>query len=336
MMFYVWPIFILRKESNAALLSLFKCMYTKSKAAFIMTCNRMFDNWEDIYFWTFTFKDVYEDSRVMKFWADFSNALCRKMGNMLLGVRVVEVHPGGHGLHFHALLNQRVPMWLVRRVGYRFGIGICWVEKCDRGTAFYLAKYLSKEHQLAPGARHWGTIGGFEACRVRDIEVDSILTHNVRAMQYEVSLNAFANAKAGQNPGHAFQMDYSSFRELSYLSRMFGAIDNFPGRKFALTRSTDQRTWEKEVRVVWLDGRIHQILPSQQKLLRDLINEARVAESERMRVENQRRPVKVAGGGLSGDEQMEKYRQEMKRIADLIEKDTEYRKGVVKAKQSFN
>lgn len=97
-------------------------------------------------------------------------------GGGLRGVRVIECHKE-HGVHYHALVNQRIPVWLVRRWAKRCGIGRVQVKKANSGSIDYLAKYLSKQWQQENGSfkgqTRWGTIGGFRGVKVRDVEVCS-------------------------------------------------------------------------------------------------------------------------------------------------------------------
>lgn len=158
---------------------------SKSKAAFLMTVEKMFREFDHVYFWTFTWPTCMPDWRYYYSWNAFSNELVYFMGRSLVGVRVWEVHPGAfsHGLHCHALLNRRVNIHIMRRLCRRYGLGVSWVRMADEGSGFYLAKYISKEAELSPGMRRWGTIGGMDHVRVNDIEVKSQLTRNIRWVQ---------------------------------------------------------------------------------------------------------------------------------------------------------
>lgn len=154
-------------------------LLTKSQAAFIMTAQTMFETWDKIYFWTFTFKDVWPDWWYPPAWNRFITELRNCHAGQLMGLRVVESFD--HGLHYHALLNIRVSVHLVRRIGKKYGIGWVDVRRCDEGAAFYLAKYLGKHTgTLTKGMRRWGTIGGMPKVRKNDIEVDSSFHRNMK------------------------------------------------------------------------------------------------------------------------------------------------------------
>lgn len=157
---------------------------TRSEAAFHLSCEKLFDENDNIYFWTFTFTDVLDDWIYSYRWKGFARTLCQCLyGGTLLGLRVIEPHES-HGLHYHALLNQRVWVRMVRRIGKRWGIGRVHVEKADRDTARYLAKYLRKGAFNSPvRLSKWGTVGGFKAVRVQDIIVESGFNDCVKATQ---------------------------------------------------------------------------------------------------------------------------------------------------------
>jgi len=90
------------------------------------------------------------------------------------GVKVAELHPGGHGVHFHWVLAKRVPIDKLLELGHKCGFGIINVhpEPCTEKVATYLAKYLTKGHAI-PGMKQWGGIGNFEHCKVADCEMTS-------------------------------------------------------------------------------------------------------------------------------------------------------------------
>jgi len=151
----------------------------KSHCAFQFSVNRLFDSFKKVYMWTLTWKSVMPDFRYGLLFHQFMRELNDRHGGLLMGLRVVEVHPGGHGLHYHLLLNMRVSIRLVQKIGKKYGIGHCWVTPCNRESAYYIGKYLSKESPLSKGMRRWGTIGGFKQSRVNDIQIDSTFHRNM-------------------------------------------------------------------------------------------------------------------------------------------------------------
>jgi len=155
--------------------------FTRSQAAFVFSVERLFAMGKPVYFWTFTFKRVYDETDYAWRWTSFVKAIeyahCNRRGRgRMFGLRVVEPHES-HGLHYHALLNFRLSVHIVRRVGVRFGIGRVDVIRCeDSGVGLYLAKYLAKRKEFATRIRSWGAIGGFLVCRGKDVEIDSPYT----------------------------------------------------------------------------------------------------------------------------------------------------------------
>jgi len=142
----------------------------------------LWDSSFEVYHWTFTFCEVLNDWRAMEAW----RLLLRDLHNvwpLARGIRVVEVHPGGHGLHFHVLLNRRLPVRLVRALAGRYGFGRIHVKRVKhaRRAAEYLGKYLSKPSGLRVAARRWQCILGFKGSRVNRIRVDSPTMDVVRA-----------------------------------------------------------------------------------------------------------------------------------------------------------
>jgi len=172
---------------------------SKSHMAFLFAVADMYEKWpKSVYMWTFTFEKYQPDWRAMMRWDEFKQVLCgRAFGSrhkcrypLLQGLRVVEVHPGNnfhglsHGLHFHCLFNQRVCVHWVRRTGRKFGFGRIQARKVTQEEARYIGKYLTKgQPELTKGARRWGTINWPEACKVRDIKVESTFHTNIRKVQ---------------------------------------------------------------------------------------------------------------------------------------------------------
>jgi len=164
---------------------------TKTKAAFLLSCEKLFLQPDGIrarrvYMWTFTFPKVVSDEVAMKSWKHLNTILVRKFKptKEMPGIRVVEVHPGGHGLHFHVLIAARLPVDEVRRCAIRAGFGRIHVQKCKQSAAEYCAKYLSKaDDGLRKGTRRWGMFAGFKGTLVKNIVVESELADNCRAVR---------------------------------------------------------------------------------------------------------------------------------------------------------
>ncbi|MBI3417228.1 MAG: hypothetical protein HY043_18210 [Verrucomicrobia bacterium] len=164
---------------------------TKSEAAFRLSAGKFFAETRRIYFWTFTVKRVLADWHYAQLWARFVRELEDVYGGTVQGVKVVELHKS-HGIHWHALLNRRIDVREVRRIGAQFGIGRVHVKLANHGSISYLAKYVSKQfkrsQKLHAHCARWGTVGGFRGVRVQDIEVDSVFHRAVRFCQRELGL----------------------------------------------------------------------------------------------------------------------------------------------------
>jgi len=154
--------------------------YSKSQAAFLLTCQKLFAHFPRPYFWTFTFTNVMPDWWYPKHWNAFVKDLQNLHGGMVCGVRVIEPHEQ-HGLHYHAILNVRVSIHLVLRIAKKYGIGRVSVEPCNYGAAQYLVPYLkpTSETKLSEGMRRWGCIGGFIGVKTNAIEVNSPFHRNM-------------------------------------------------------------------------------------------------------------------------------------------------------------
>lgn len=198
-----------------------------------MSAAKLFSQHRNIYFWTFTFKGVEYDERAMWLWNQFQTRLKDFFGRNVAGLRVVEVHPAelSHGLHFHALLNRRLNIHIVKRLGKRWGFGRISVVKCDEGTAMYLAKYISKDNDVAPGIRRWACIGGFHGVKVKNVKCDSILSDNIKYCQNKMKLRQF---------GYAF------FLYVAAQTMRYGKVRKWPTEKFILP----SRAWVGTVKEV--------------------------------------------------------------------------------------
>jgi len=102
------------------------------------------------------------------------------------GVKVIEVHPGGHGLHAHWVARGRMPWSYVQHLAVRAGFGyIVHVDPkpATPATAFYLASYLTKGDKLR-GLRQWGNIGTYDGIGKRDIVQTSDRIERIKALTH--------------------------------------------------------------------------------------------------------------------------------------------------------
>lgn len=144
---------------------------TRTQAAFILSAQRLFDIGEKVYFWTFTFTEVHHDWHYPMRWKGFITEIGHIYGGYICGLRVLEAHKE-HGLHYHALINRRIAIQFVLRIGKKHGIGRVDVfGPVKMSSAFYLAKYLTKRGPKLFGVHRWGTIGCFRHVRVHDVQI---------------------------------------------------------------------------------------------------------------------------------------------------------------------
>jgi len=157
----------------------------KSQAAFRASMRSMFELSEKRrpYFWTFTLAKKLSVPAAFRAWRDFVAALMRYGSSggrhTIYGLRVAELHPNGHGVHFHCVLNRHIPIHAIRQRAEQYGF--FWIDVRRTlagdagGMADYLTKYLTKAGRPAElkGRRLWAPIGKWETTKVRNIVVES-------------------------------------------------------------------------------------------------------------------------------------------------------------------
>jgi hypothetical protein len=152
---------------------------TKSKAAFVFASQTL--GKQQLFLWTFTFKELLAVKETRKRWNHLLTLLLREWPN-LQGIRVFELHEA-HGLHVHLLTNRFIDVSRARELATQAGWGRIHVIRLPSEHADYLAKYLSKER--AECLRHWRLWAGFgkgwEWTKVKDVVRDTLLTRIYRA-----------------------------------------------------------------------------------------------------------------------------------------------------------
>ncbi len=88
---------------------------SKSVIAFEMSVEKLSEECEQLYFWSFTFKSVpIDDAYAMADWNTLNTRLHWRYPD-LRGLRVCELHKS-HGIHFHCIVNQWINVNEVRRI----------------------------------------------------------------------------------------------------------------------------------------------------------------------------------------------------------------------------
>jgi hypothetical protein len=139
---------------------------TKSKAAFIFASRTL--GKQQLYLWTFTFKEVLNIKDTRKHWNYLLTLLLRTWDG-LQGLRVFELHQT-HGLHVHLVTNHRIDVNQARILAGKAGWGRIHVTRMPVEHASYVAKYLSKERpECLKRWRLWAAFGDWDATKVKDV-----------------------------------------------------------------------------------------------------------------------------------------------------------------------
>lgn len=147
---------------------------SKTKHACIFSIEKLLEGKEFAYLWTFTVKEHgLPVELVSQRWAKTSKDLVRILD--FQGVRVFEMHPGGHGLHVHAIVSDRYDVKKVREITSKNGFGRINVVRIEAGRAAYVAKYLNKTYRddRLKKKRLWQCVGRFKGVKVKDVEINS-------------------------------------------------------------------------------------------------------------------------------------------------------------------
>ncbi len=135
----------------------------------------------EMYFWTFTLPTRLHPVVGAAMWGELCRELKRSLG--FRGVRVFELHPGGHGLHVHVVTPDFIDVRAVLPICERLGWGRVGVEEWDKSdeekAIRYMTKYLTKQIKSwcgssLKGVRWWGVFGKVsDSVRVKDCSVES-------------------------------------------------------------------------------------------------------------------------------------------------------------------
>jgi len=165
------------------------------------------------YFWTLTAKEFVPDS----WFGNMHSAFMKYMRDAARegtihewwgGVRVFEPHPGGHGLHSHLVLRNRMPWSVVKACAEKAGLGRLNVhpDKVELPLIRYLCKYLMKSGSNMSGVRRWATVGTYEGVGKRDVIYSGKRADRIKEL-------AFHNRMQGRHRFVAYQMACAQYRE---------------------------------------------------------------------------------------------------------------------------
>jgi len=126
--------------------------------------------------WTFTIpgKDAILPQQAGRMWGNLQRRLVRELG--FFGVRAFELHPGGHGLHVHAVASKYFDVNHVRRLAKACGFGRVHVCCIPRDKARYIGKYLSKQKRYPElkGMRLFARVGASKFAGVPTSRIECI------------------------------------------------------------------------------------------------------------------------------------------------------------------
>lgn len=119
----------------------------------------------------------------------------------LRGVRVYELHPGGHGVHMHVVTDRFAPVRKVRAFLRLKCPEIGRIHVCRVSGGAYVCKYLHKAQRgdSLKGVRLWawfgdkvGVGGNRLHCRVSSVEVTSARSSSIKAIMRGFAVGFFA------------------------------------------------------------------------------------------------------------------------------------------------
>jgi hypothetical protein len=224
-------------------------MSMKSKVAFeFSACALWRNSGGKAFLWTFTFPDVLPDPEAFRRWKMLVRAWRIAVGReKLIGLRVVEVHPGtettpSHGLHFHFVTPAFFPVRQVRSIARSCGFGRIHVRPVDNEAGvLYLAKYLGKKQDaLARGCHRWAGIGDWKGrSRVRDIIVEGEPAERAR-----LTRRLCVRWEIGEDGEERQRLDYARWLKMRIaadwsgvtveeLQRLVEAHESLPSEAFA-------------------------------------------------------------------------------------------------------
>jgi hypothetical protein len=135
--------------------------------------------------WTFTYGALLDLDEAKARWKRFIILLRQHpRAKQWSGVRVFEMHPGGHGLHIHMVTGEWWDVVTVRHLWERAGGGRVNVKPIPKDKAGYVAKYVAKAQEALDRTRIWAYIGPCRdlVTRIKDVMIQSNWTRIYRAL----------------------------------------------------------------------------------------------------------------------------------------------------------
>jgi hypothetical protein len=221
----------------------------KSKVAFLLSAERHTLK-KRSYLWTFTQPEAIDYVAFRIAWNRLLTMLKRAVPGFQ-GLRVYEVHPGtshapegfSHGLHVHALCNQRYEITIIRAICKKAGWGRVHVRRANKGMGAYLAKYLTKKRPPAlKGWRLWAPFGGLDSTKVSDIEVDSFFSRIWRWLLANSTEFDEANYQIKLEWAHKLQWEWG-IRGLDTVEGIRCVVD--PSQRGPLAAPSQSQLWSR-------------------------------------------------------------------------------------------
>lgn len=182
---------------------------SKSAEVCRMAIDSLLSGRESARLWTFTVRERQPPRQTASMWSLLQRDLVR--GLHFQAVRVFELHPGGHGLHVHAVTPHFYPVDWVRCITNAHGWGRIHVKTIPVCAASYVAKYLSKQfwrpYKELRGMRLWACVG-------RNEEWNGVSCKNVFYDSPSVSFLRAALFHCKQTPS------FREIRRLGYASTL--------------------------------------------------------------------------------------------------------------------
>ena len=208
---------------------------SKSAEVCAMAIDSLLSGRESCHLWTFTVPHRQPPRVTASMWSILQRDLVRSLH--FQAVRVFELHPGGHGLHVHAITPHFYPVDWVRAITTSHGWGRIHAKVLPASAAGYVTKYLSKQfwrpYKELRGMRLWACVG-------RNSDWPGVSCKNVVFDSSGVSFYRAIASHLSQTP---------PFRDIRKIGLMASFLSL--GLVGVLMRRTRLGAWEIETVPVW-------------------------------------------------------------------------------------